>query len=50
MPCSGDVHNEPKKTIVPIKRKNIIIFVTTFQVDENEIEVMHVEYIMDESN
>jgi hypothetical protein len=50
MPCSGDVHNEPKKTIVPIKRKNIIIFVTTFQVDESEIEVMYVEYIMDESN
>jgi hypothetical protein len=40
----------PKKTIVPITRKNIIIFVTTFQVDENEIELMHVEYIIDESN
>jgi len=39
----------PKKTIVPIK-KNIIIFVTTFQLDESEIEVMYVEYIIDESN
>jgi hypothetical protein len=50
MPCWGDVHYEPKKTIVPIKRKNIIICVATFQVDESEIEVMYVEYIIDEGN
>jgi hypothetical protein len=43
------VHDEPKKTIVPIK-KNIIIFVATFQVDESEIEVIYVEYIIDEGN